>query len=93
MFRDALVAIMEESHPAIERGYRLKFAVALMRDARIEGNDANLERWGAIVDAEADSDAPERMEAQYQRCLRLRDQLDLAALARALNALTSENPL
>jgi hypothetical protein len=93
MFRDALVAIMEESHVAIEPRYRLKFAIALIRDARMEGNDGNLERWGVIVDAEADADAAERMEAQYQRCLRLRDQLDLGALARALNALTSDDPL
>lgn len=93
MFRDGLVSTMEEPQSAIEQTYRLKFAIALMRDARVEGNDANLERWGAIVDAEADPEAPERTEAQYQRCLRLRDQLDLAALAKALDSLSSDDPL
>ena len=93
MFRDALVAIMDEPNPPIERGFRLRFAVALMRDARVDGNDSNFEKWSAVVDAEAEPDAPERLEAHYQRCLRLRDQLDLAGLAKSLNALDSENPL
>jgi SIR2-like domain len=93
MFRDALASIMNESSPPIERGARLKFAVALIRDARVEGNDGNFEKWSAIVDTEADADAPERLEAQYQRCLRLRDQLDLSGLRKSLNALDSESPL
>jgi hypothetical protein len=93
MFRDALASIMNESSPPIERGARLKFAVALIRDARVEGNDGNFEKWSAIVDTEADADAPERLEAQYQRCLRLRDQLDLSGLGKSLNALDSESPL
>jgi hypothetical protein len=71
----------------------LEFAVALMRDARVEGNNANLEKWSAIVEAEADPEAPERTAAQYQRCLHLRDQLDFAALANALNSLTSDDPI
>jgi SIR2-like domain len=93
LFRDALVSIMGEPQSAIEQSYRLEFAVALMRDARVEGNNANLERWGAIVEAEADPEAPERTEGQYQRCLHLRDQLDFAALAKALNSLSSDDPL
>ena len=93
MFRDGLVSILAEPQSAIEQSYRLKFAVALMRDARVEGNDANLEKWGGIVDAEADPEAPERKEAHYQRCLRLRDKLDLAALAKAVNSLSSDEPL
>jgi SIR2-like domain len=93
LFRDALVSIMGEPQSPIEQSYRLEFAVALMRDARVEGNNANLERWGAIVEAEADPEAPERTEAQYQRCLHLRDQLDFAALAKALNSLSSDDPL
>lgn len=76
MFRDALVSIMDEPNSPIDRGARLKFAVALMRDARIEGNDGNFEKWSAVVDAEAEPDVPERLDAHYQRCLRLRDQLD-----------------
>jgi hypothetical protein len=93
MFRDALVAIMDEPNPPIDRSVRLKFAVALMRDARIEGNAGNFEQWSAVVDAEAGPDAPGRLDAHYQRCLRLRDQLDLAGLAKSLNTLDSENPL
>ena len=92
MFRDALVVVME-ANPPIERGIRLEFAVALMRDARAEGNDGNFDKWSAIVDTEADADAPERLEAQYQRCLRLRDQLDLSGLGKSLNALDTESPL
>jgi hypothetical protein len=93
LFRDALVLIMEEPRSSIEKSYRSEFAVALMRDARVEGNNANFERWGAIVEADADPEAPERTDAQYQRCLYLRDQLDFAALAKALNSLTSDDPL
>jgi hypothetical protein len=89
--RDALVAIMEEPTPPIERPFRLQFAVALMRDARIEGNDAGLKKWGNLVDEEAAPEAPERLEAQYHRCLRLRDCLDLDGLAKALGALNSED--
>ena len=91
--RDALVATMDASQPPIENRYRLMFAVALMRDARMDGNDSDIQKWGAIIDAEATADASERMEAQYQRCLRLRDQLDLAGLTNALDTLTSANPL
>lgn len=93
LFRDALVAIMEEANPPIENWARLKFAVALMRDARIGENDANLEKWHAIVNADADVEAPERREAEYQRCLRLRDKLDLKELSRSIALLDADDPL
>ena len=63
MFRDALVAIMEESNPPIERDLRIRFAIALMRDARTEGNDTSFDRWDAVVATEADTEAPERLVA------------------------------
>jgi hypothetical protein len=93
LFRDALIAIMLEPNPPIEKWTRLKFAVALMRDARIGENDVNLEKWNAIVNAEADADALERREAEYQRCLRLRDKLDLKELSKSIALLDAEDPL
>jgi hypothetical protein len=93
MLRDAIVALMEEASPPIERGPRLKFAVALMRDARLERHDGNFEKWSTLIDSEVNADDAERLEANYQRCLRLRDQLNLVELGKLVSELESENPI
>lgn len=93
IFRDALVAIVDEPNRLFDQGMRLKVAVALMRIARIERNDRDFKRWSAIADAVAGADAGERLEAQYQRCLHLRDELDLTELTKSLKLLNSNDPL
>lgn len=91
--RDALVAIMQETAPPVEQGLRLRFALALMREARVREEEADFQKWNAVVENEASADDPTRVDAAYQRCLWHRDQLDMDALAKAVNDLESEEPL
>ncbi len=93
LLRDALVTIMAEPASSIERSIRLRFAVALMRDARIERNEANFKKWQAVVETEAGADEEERREAQYQKCLWLRDGADLLALAKEIAPLSTAHPV
>jgi hypothetical protein len=92
-FRDALVSIMQESNPPADRGLRFRFALALMRDARTRDDGADFQKWNDVIVSEAGADDPIHLDALYQRCLRHRDQLDMDALAKAVNGLTSEDPL
>lgn len=72
---------------------RLDFAVTLMRDARLAFDGQAMESWGTLIDAEAAANASHRIEAQYQRCLRSRDILDLQALAAGLERINSNEPV
>lgn len=72
---------------------RFAFSVGLMRYARARADDDALERWGALVEAEASPNDPARRVVQYQRCLRARDRLDLSGLAAALAKLDASEPI
>lgn len=72
---------------------RLDFAVALMRTARLSFDDQAMESWGALIDAEALTGTSHRIEAQYQRCLRSRDILDLEGLETGLKKIDSDEPV
>ncbi|WP_404612669.1 SIR2 family NAD-dependent protein deacylase [Caballeronia udeis] len=84
-----LEAVEIETEPSL----RCHFAVALMRDARLSNDDDTLDRWGKFVEANTSADESIRLEAQYQRCLRARDRLDLHALSTGLAALDSDDPI
>ncbi len=76
-----------------DRSLRLEFALSLMRHARVSNDDEGLERWRALIEAEAEADAPIHQEAQYQLCLHARDRMDLERVTAALARLSSEDPI
>jgi len=92
-FVEALSFIVDTWPIDGETDRRLNFALALMRDARIDDNESSFQKWGTLVEAAAPVDGPARIEALYQRCLRARDQLDHAALSVLLVQLTGEEPI
>lgn len=90
---NALIAFLGEEESKAFGSERLSFALALMRNARLTCNDEALESWGSLIDTEASPDSSYRGEAQYQRCLRARDILDLDGLAASLEKLNSDDPI
>jgi hypothetical protein len=89
----AMTELLEQSTPTIEPSLRCEFAIALMRNARLSNHDDALDKWGKLVEAEASANSPSRIEAQYQRCLRARDRLDLNALAASLTTFDAADPV
>lgn len=89
----AITQLLEVAGTEFESNLRCYFAVALMRAARLSNDDVALDRWGKFVEASTLTDEAIRMEAQYQRCLRARDRLDLHALSTGLAALDSGDPI
>lgn len=89
----AITEILEAHMLAIEPTLRCEFAIALMRDARLSNDDDAINRWGKLVEAETTAHSPTRTEAQYQRCLRARDLLDLDALSAGLAILDSDDAI
>lgn len=92
-FVEALSSAVEAWPSEGEPQRKLGFALALMRDARIDDNETLFQKWGALVEATASADSPARTEALYQRCLRARDHLDHPALATLVVQLTAEDPI
>jgi hypothetical protein len=90
---ETMKEILEASSPEADQSLRLEFALALMRQARVSHDDDGLRRWAALIDAEAQADAPERQDAEYQLCLRARDRMDLEGVTAGLARLTSEDPI
>lgn len=89
----ALVAFMNEEGSKAFPIARMDFALALMRNARLSCDEPAMESWGAIIDAEAPVSSLHRIEAQYQRCLRARDILDMDALRAGLGEIDAEEPV
>lgn len=89
----AMAEILEMNSPETDPSLRLEFALALMRHARLSQDDDDLSRWAALIEAEAQPDAPIRQDAQYQLCLRARDRLDLGGVTTGLVRLTSDDPI
>ena len=89
----ALIELVNTKPPEVDVELRLEFALALMRNARVSYDDEGLKRWGAIIEAEAAPDSIIRQEAEYQRCLRARDRMDLTTLATRLAKITAEEPI
>jgi hypothetical protein len=89
----AMIEILEMRSPETDPSLRLEFALALMRHARLSQDDDSLRRWAALIEAEAQPDAPIRQDAQYQLCLRARDRLDLNGVTTGLARLTSDDPI
>ena len=92
-FAAALTELVNAKSPEVDAEMCLKFALALMRDARVSYDDDGMRRWGGIIEAEARPDSVIRQEAEYQWCLRARDRMELAALAARLANITSEDPI
>lgn len=90
---NALEAVMELPRGQIDRAHRFKFAVALMRHARTSSDRASLEKWARSVEGDAAPDAPEWIDIRYQRCLLLRDELDLIGLAAEIASISSNEPI
>lgn len=83
-----------ESWPGgVDMRLRWEFAVALMRDARVEDKADIFNKWTKLVNEMAPADSLQRGEALYQQCLRARDTLDHDGLAILLPRLTSDDPL
>lgn len=89
----AITEVLEASPSEIDPSVLLEFAIALMRHGRLLGDDDALDKWGTLIEATASVNTPARIEAQYQRCLRARDKLDLDALATGLEKLDSVDPV
>jgi hypothetical protein len=89
----AMAELVDGNSAEIDLDLRLEFALALMRDARVSHDDEGLKRFGAIIETESAADAPIRQEAEYQWCLRARDQMDLATMARRLIKITADDPV
>ncbi len=90
---EAMTEILETGPPEADSSHRLEFAMALMRHARLSCNDDALNRWAAVIEAEAQPDAACREDAQYQLCLRARDRMDFQGITAALARLNSEHPI
>jgi hypothetical protein len=84
---------LDASTPEIPLTLRCEFAIALMREARLSNDSDTLDRWGKFIDSETSVNMSYRTEAQYQRCLQSRDQLDLSALSMGLATLDSSDPI
>jgi len=89
----AVTELVEGKFSEVDPDLRLELALALVRDARVSHDDDGLKKWGAIIEAEAASDSVVRQEAEYQWCLRARDQMDLVGLATRLAKITSDDPV
>ena len=89
----AMKEMVDAKPPEIDPELRLRFAVALTRQARVSYNDADLKRWADLIEAEAIPDAPERQQARYQLCLRARDRMDMDGMTGALERITAETPI
>ncbi|SDI80676.1 SIR2-like domain-containing protein [Paraburkholderia phenazinium] len=89
----AITQLLEAVETEVEPSRRGDFAVALMRHARLSNDDDTLDRWGKFIEADASAGDSIRMDAQYQKCLRARDRLNLHALSTGLAALESDDPI
>jgi hypothetical protein len=89
----ALEELVDGHAADIDPELRLDFALALMRDARVSHDDDGMRRWGALIDAGAGQDSNVRQAAEYQWCLRARDNLDFGALGTRLVKITSDDPV
>jgi hypothetical protein len=72
---------------------RWEFAVALMRDARIDDKAEVFAKWAKLVEEMVPADSLQREETLYQKCLRARDTLDYHGLQTLLPQLRSDDPL
>jgi hypothetical protein len=89
-----LLGEITEAWPdGVDMRLRWEFAVALMRDARIDDKTDVFTKWAKLVEERAPADSLQREEALYQQCLRARDTLDYDSLAILLLQLTSDDPL
>ena len=78
---------------SLNKRQQLEIALALLRFARLQENDDDFAHWNAVLEANGEFDADLRAQASYQRCLRSRDLLDLAALAIELEKVAGQDPV
>ena len=90
---EAMTAMLEFWSPEADRSLRLKFALALMRHARVFHDNDSLKKWSELIEAEAQADEFARQDAQYQLCLRARGGMDLDGVITGLGRLTLEDPI
>ncbi len=90
---DNLTELANLNPPELDPEKRLEFVLALLRDARVSHDDEGMKRWGDLIEATATQDSRIRLEAEYQMCLRARDQMNWVSLADRLAKMTSEEPI
>jgi hypothetical protein len=69
-----------------------ELAHAMMRDARLSDDAADVERWGDFIERVTPPSSPVRVEALYQRCLRARDIADFRKLEELSELLVADEP-
>jgi hypothetical protein len=88
-----LGGITEAWPDGVDMRLRWEFAIALMRDARIDDKVDAFSKWAKLIDETAPADSLQREEALYQQCLLARDTLNYHGLEILLPRLISDDPL
>lgn len=84
-------AAAEVDAAALPLSMRLDIARWLLREAREQGDEEAFQRWDNYL--EQTDDRSTKAWLAWERCLRARDELDLAALEKALPHLVGDDPI
>jgi hypothetical protein len=90
---DAVTALLDSFPSEVEAQTLCKFAVALMRHARLSDDEEVFHKWEKFVESNASTLDESRHEAKYQRCLFERDRLNLDALSKAIDSLDATDTI
>jgi hypothetical protein len=93
LLRVAMADFMDDPKSHDFAPQRRKFAVALMRHARCICDTTLFERWGHLLEKEAAPGSEDYLQMHYQRCLWVRDRLDLETLANELGKWAAQDPV
>ena len=85
--------VTEIDTTAFNREQRRLLVGALLRTAREQDDEVEFARWTAVMKLISSTDPEARAEMVYQRCLYLRDRMDLPALEENLHSIEGQDPV